>query len=450
MPKYVREWVAALALSYVCITLVQAHQQMLSDERSDDANLPMSTSGAPVYLENGFLNMPWYYTRVALGTGPPQELRVLIDIQSSTTWIISTDCNGHDDIRVPHNRYDHHKSPTYESNGTSTHLQTFFTSEMDGVVAFDTIAFGIETQLPLQPFHEVTHRSNHSIEPLFPWDAGLGLSLSSNGTHYNWCPPSSRIPTVVETLLDNVSPQNPVKPLFGLLLPKDDTSVGDFSFGHINPAAYVGDLVPHPLHPPDTKSWSIRGPVISIHAANGTLLLTCDLTDYTAYLDTIFEGYSLLPDPAADSVLLALGASTITCDSDLDSLPTITYTFDSRQNITLTGRDYVWEDGDLWGGRGTCKVPFSSAGPGDDDILFLGPKSMLLGTSAFLKEVYTVFDAGERTISCESCRFLRHPQFSPFHPRRSKLTVFRDDRSRKPPRLRMKYPSTFLGPKFAF
>nr|POE48716.1 vacuolar protease a [Quercus suber] len=394
------QWIFALVLS-ARLTQGQADQQLLNDLGQDDAK------GIPVYMWNALWNYPWYYTTLDAGE-PAQQLTSFIDLQWSNLWIVSRDCSDDEDDDTSA-RYNANVSMTHASNGTEAHLCHLMNGGMQGIIASDTIALGTNVRFPAQPFIEVNHWLKESGPPGLGWDAGLGLSLSSNGSIYTGSLQNHGIPSIVERLLERAAPAGSQRPLFGLLLPRTEDSVGDLSFGHVNPAAYVGDLVSHPVHPPDTSSWSIRGPLVSTHSANGTLLFIHDLTNYTVHLDTMlpFHG-ALLPTTFLDAILPSMGTSLsndgeIPCEMDRDALPTITFTFSSTQNITLTGRDYIFEQLDWFGNYiEHCRVTFTSPEGWDGEILNIGPDGILLGAMGFLQSVYTVFDAGERTVSCKS------------------------------------------------
>eukprot|EP01127_Copromyxa_protea_P005276 TRINITY_DN15228_c0_g1_i1.p1 TRINITY_DN15228_c0_g1~~TRINITY_DN15228_c0_g1_i1.p1 ORF type:complete len:371 (-),score=98.66 TRINITY_DN15228_c0_g1_i1:23-1135(-) len=302
-----------------------------------------------------------YIGTVLLGT-PPKPYRVVFDTGSSNLWVPSIQCT--DSGCSGKNKYDSSKSSTYKANGESISI-SYGTGSMDGILDVDVASLaGYNVS--------VTFGAATSLADFFngqPMDGILGLAYPGIAADY--------VTPVFDVMMSKkLLPKN----IFSFFL---DSTSGDsrsaIIFGVLDPTYYTGSISYVPVV--NQNYWLISLDDVTV---GKTDVGGCN--GWLAYCKAIVDtGTSLivLPTDAFNTLSSAIGTVNSDC-SNIDSLPTIDFTFNSGSlTLPLSPSTYVIKDpqaGCVLGIQGSDGLPF-----------------WILGDT-FMRQYYTVFDRDNNQI----------------------------------------------------
>lgn len=247
-----------------------------------------------------------YFIEVEVGT-PGQKFTVVPDTGSSNLWLYSKKCWS-----IPcwtHPLYDNTKSSTYEKDGSAFDI-TYGSGGVKGTVSKDTATIGDDITATMS-FGEVTSASGVSF--IASQMSGI-LGLAYNTISVNQLP----------TFFDNADLEDKS---FSFYL--HDTA--DKSYMVI-PGMYSDNYATIDTHKViEQKYWALKLDTV----AQGDTKI--DASDYKAVIDS---GTSLLVGPKDIVDPLIKGIRVKKDCSNIDSLPTMTFTIDGT-DYELDAKDYV-------------------------------------------------------------------------------------------------------------
>ena len=296
-------------------------------------------------------------------------------------------------------RYNSSLSSSYQFLGLDIQIDSgwFFGR---GNLSLDTVTVGSDVHIPAHPFLEA---SELSLGALLAADSDtvLGLAIEKPSFKIPEDRSSTHLPSVLSTIKRSKALE---RNIFSILLPRDETDLGDLTFGAINTEMYEGEMSTHPLYPPNASEWQLEASAISIVDPNGTVIASEPLPGYTA---SLLSGYPFinLPLSAGHALYKASGADCsdechgceVPCDS-LDQLPHIVFTLGGG-NVTITGRDYTYKSEIVWPFCGN-KGPYCTLLAGTEAGRTDEEKRIWLGSS-FFRGLYSVFDVDARSVHCK-------------------------------------------------
>ncbi|CAB4417677.1 unnamed protein product [Rhizophagus irregularis] len=313
-----------------------------------------------------------YYAKVLIGN---QKFNLLLDTGSSNIWVPSKNCTTASCRN--HNDYDLNKSPTFKKEGNLWSI-TYGTGSASGVTGKDNVKIGGFTAKK-QIFGLADNVSNDFLN--LESDGILGLAFDSLNTMDN------QAPTVVSTLIN----QKTINPLFSFHLGRvsdfDDDST--FTLGGVDKTKFKGEISFNPV---------VKTPIIDTIAF---WLINADDASvnkkrlgFTGKKGLIDTGTSviLMPDDDAKKVHDQIPGSSfdpvngvyiIPCDTKASVafiFKGISYPLDPR-DLILTPLD---------GTRCVSNIFPGFNFDGNNDIWLLG--------TPFLKNVYSVFNVGKRSV----------------------------------------------------
>lgn len=318
-------------------------------------------------------------------------------------FVPSIACGGahcNDDTKE---KYDPSASSTFHENGTI--LQEYYNSlHAFGIVNEDTLRLG-ELEVPGQQFLELRYyQPVYLDQDILQFDSVLGLGY--DGTMLNTPRHQGVLSSPFHTIVEQgILDENK----FALRIPKEGNTAGDLTLGGYDEDVFDGDLVSHPLYPENTTYWNIQATSLAMtsrECGRDTILFNSTLSNHTAALRTTRPGIQL-PSHLAQRVLWKINVKRSACtyhdivDCDaVSSLPHITIGL-RGQEVVLKGEDYTmrYEDDN----PRFCQHPVKECwllieeAPNRADW----PRDLIILGTAFLKNVYTVFDWDRRSVSCE-------------------------------------------------
>ncbi|KAI8634169.1 aspartic peptidase domain-containing protein [Xylariaceae sp. FL1651] len=297
-----------------------------------------------------------YFAEVKFGSGS-KSLYMLLDTGASTTWVMGSSCTSN--ACTKHNTFGPDDSKTYNDTGKSYSVE-YGTGSVRGTIVEDAMTLaGISVTIP---FGVANTTSDQFTQ--FPFDGILGLSASP------------------DTWLSAVKNANLVDSnLFGVSLSRssDGTNAGEIVFGAPNPAKFTGDITYTPVK--SIGAWTI--PVDDVMVGGKS----AGITGRTAYIDTGTSFVFGPPDDVEAMYKLIPGSSStdgstysVPCDSDAE----VAFTF-SGKSWAVSSKDFLSAPN----GDGVCI--------GNIYGMEYVAGGWLLG-DVFLKNVYSIFDAGNSQI----------------------------------------------------
>ncbi|CAG9840533.1 unnamed protein product [Diabrotica balteata] len=313
-----------------------------------------------------------YYGEIGVGT-PSQKFNVIFDTGSTDLWVPSSKCKVHAGQAngcQNHKQYDSSKSSTYQENGGYFSIQ-YGSGSLSGFLSQDSVEVG---GLPVknQIFAEATDETSQSFVTS-TFDGILGLAYPQLS--------DQNIPPVFQNLID----QGVVdKPVFSFYLSQEaNGDKGELLLGGSDSKYYKGDFAYSPVS--QKLYWQVTAQGISVDNHN-LCQRGCE-----AVIDT---GTSLIYGPTEDVEVInkaigakydySQGAYLIDCNTDLSSLPDVSFKFGGKQ-FAIPAKAYIVKDADI------CLSSFLP------QEFFLSGFEWLVGDS-FLKTVYSEFDFGNNRI----------------------------------------------------
>jgi hypothetical protein len=239
-------------------------------------------------------------------------------------------------------------------------------------VSQDAITLGFRTQVDV--FEEAFHMQTSLPLPPNAFDGVFGVSLPGPGVQHPF-----------KTMIES---GNLDRNLFSLKLPPSVSEAGELLFGAWDDDLYTGELITLPLTWPwenlrHLPGWSV--PFTGIRMGSKM----AGVNYHIAVFETDFP-YIAIPRGILIELnkYLGIDASGMVDCKHRSKLPNLMVALRYGE-FPLTQMEYIIDIGE-----GRCMSAFVEK-QGDDKLVVLG--------SAFLRGFYTIFDADDRTVSCE-CR----------------------------------------------
>lgn len=294
---------------------------------------------------------------------------MLLDTGAANTWLMGSDCAS--DACKIHDVFDPSFSETWRTEKKGFSIQ-YGTGDLTGIVGQDTVSFaGFTLDLPFGLANYTHNDFKH-----FAFDGILGLAMSSSVT-------GTFMQTVkASKLLDSL--------MFSVSLNRDSDGVNDgqVTFGGVDKAKFTGDISYTDVPPAerDAGEWAIPLGGVGFDGKSA------GVANRLAYIDTGTSFVFAPPDDLAAVFRLIPGTSSykngpyveyrVPCDTKLP----ITVTF-SGVDYEISAADWV-------------------VGQNDHCVSRLYGYEIKAGTwllgDAFLKNVYSVFDADKMRIGFAS------------------------------------------------
>jgi len=355
---------AAVASAQVRVPLVhqpksRAAHRVASERRSQILGATLTSSGTVKLTD---VQDSEYFGVVSIGE-PKQDFLVIYDTGSSNLWVPSQNCTN---CKADGTKYDSSKSSKHASNGKSFALQ-YGTGSCNGFLSTDDVTLGGLT-ISAFDFGEVTTEAADVFGDA-PFDGILGMGVPAAAADKVAMP------------MDQLKAQGQVdQNIFSFYLDSDGGDASVLVLGGTDSSLYSGDIT----YIPTAKAasllpyWLISASDIKIGDKSSK---ACNfLTGCYMVVDT---GTSVLAGPPSsmDKLIAQVGNVADDC-SNVDSLPTLTFTF-SGHDFELGPEYYVIKaEGD--GGKTECFLGLESVNAGVP-IWILG--------DPFLRKYYTVWDA---------------------------------------------------------
>jgi len=320
--------------------------------------------GKPISIVINDYSDAQYFGAIEVGT-PAQTMNVVYDTGSSNLWV----SNLKPGFLSSHKQYDHSKSSTYESNGT-TFAIAYGSGPVSGFYSQETVMLG-ETALTDYTFAEVNNTKGLGLGwRVGKFDGICGLGLDDIATD------------AVTTPLRALANQKALDAnVFAFYL--GHNSPGQLIIGGVDDTKYTGDFTYHAvvdMVPGKRGYWEVAMDDIQINGQSVT----------TAKGGVVDSGTSLLVFPSKEIKVIAklVGATTvlpippfnkefkIDCDTAGPDMDVII----GGSTYTLTKKDYVINSG------GQCILGAS----GQDIPAPAGPL-VILG-DVFMRAHYVKFD----------------------------------------------------------
>jgi hypothetical protein len=303
-----------------------------------------------------------YFAQVKFGSNDT-PLWMLMDTGASATWVMATTCTS--PACLSHNTYGPTNSKTYQTIAGNFDI-AYGTGHVSGALATDTVSFaGFSLSLTFGVANETSDDFLH-----FPFDGIMGLARDAGS-----------YPTVLETLSNA---KVTAASIFGVNIDRnsDGTHDGEINFGAPDPSKYSGSLNYTPLSA-SNGDWVIPVDGVGVDGKSA------GITGRSAYIDT---GTSYIFIPPADAKALhgLIDGSQLSSDGHLWYVPCTTT---SPIQFTFSGTTYNVLPKDWIGGKTGGTLCTSNIYPGTP----VGQSNWLLGDT-FMKNVYTVFDSGQKRI----------------------------------------------------
>jgi hypothetical protein len=329
-----------------------------------------SEGGVDSIVINDFQDAQYFGT-LSVGT-PPQEVRVIYDTGSSNLWV--------SDIKPgwfsSHKHYDHSKSSTYVTNGTTFNIR-YGSGPVSGVYAKDTMTVG-DVAVPSYTFAEVNNVKG--LGPAYAighFDGICGMGWDDISVDH--------VETPLRALVNSGKLPEPV---FAFYLGSGGAK-GEMVVGGVDPNHYTGDFAYTPVidtAPGKVGYWALKMDDLKVNGQSVTSVRK-------AIVDS---GTSLMAVPTADMAKLAaaVGAKPVLpfppfnkeyivdCNSAGPDLDIVI----GGNTYTLKKEDYIIKDQTicLFGMTG-LDVP-APAGP----LYILG--------DVFMRAHYVKFDVGNKRL----------------------------------------------------
>ena len=271
-------------------------------------------------------------------------------------------------------------------------------------------------QVPKLDFIELKYYENvWPDDELEVFDSVLGLAIEHVTEEREGGETPPRLPgTFRQMINEGLLDENVVS----IRWPRTKDEIGDITFGGYDEKLFKGELVKHPLWPKNTTEWrvgidalyllkqdgseatKITGSGPSTRSSsnkpdwNALLMNTTPMIGFPQIMAEIF--FRSIPAKRSECP----GAPPVVDCNIVPSLPELIIEMNG-QNITLNGEDYVKEyTPPEWlchDAKSECMVTVADLPPWDDTF---PPDMIVLGT-AFLANVYGVFNWDERSVFCE-------------------------------------------------
>jgi len=331
------------------------------------AKVSVSATGAYTVVINDYQDAQ-YYGSISIGT-PAQSMKVVYDTGSSNLWV----SNIRPSLFSSHHRYQHGKSRTYVSNGTTFNI-AYGSGPVAGVYSRDKVNIG-GVQLDNYLFAEVD-----DVSGLGPaWGAGHFDGISGMG----WDDIS--VDGVVTPLRAMVNSGHLDENVFAFYLGSGGAD-GELLIGGVNSAHYTGDFTYVPLKSMTQGLfgyWELDMDDIQI---GGSSVSSCRK-------GIVDSGTSLMVLPSEDikGLASAVGAKVVSIIPPFNKEYTMTCGVGpdidfiiAGKSYTLTNEDYALDSG------GSCLFAFQ----GMDIPAPVGPLAIL--GDVFMRAHYVKFDVDNK------------------------------------------------------
>ncbi|RIB28153.1 aspartic peptidase domain-containing protein [Gigaspora rosea] len=307
-----------------------------------------------------------YYVPINIGG---QIFNVLLDTGSSNLWVPNENCTS--DSCQNHNRFDSNKSSTFKSEGNQWSI-LYGSGSASGVTGIDDIQIGTFTANK-QIFGLADVVSN-DFTPL-PSDGIIGMAFDNLNTM------DSGAPTLISTLIN----QKTIKSLFSFHFQHSDNpnDQGTLTLGGVDASKFVGEISYNPVIS-EIGFWLI---IMSGALVNKIPTLS---VLRPAIIDT---GTTLLIIPTKDAELLHKQIPGSVYDNQ-DNVYLIPCNTTAAVSLVFGGVGYKIPPKDLIFAPISDTQCVSAIIPGD----ILPPLPIWLCGQTFLKNVYSVFDVGNKQV----------------------------------------------------
>ncbi|CAG8495295.1 4812_t:CDS:1 [Dentiscutata erythropus] len=331
-----------------------------------DNILSKSTKGKCTFNIKNIQQDEAYYAEIIIGN---QKFSCLLDTGSSNLWIPNKNCTSASCQN--HNSFESSKSPTFKSEGNPWSI-LYGSGSASGVTGKDNIKIGQVTAE--DQIFGLADLVSDVFLPLES-DGNCGMAFDSLNTM------DSGAPTLVSTLIN----QNKINPLFSFhcshYLDFDDQ--GTLTLGGVDESKFTGEITYSPVIP-GTGFWSI--PLIDA-LVNGEPTLNLARP---AIIDT---GTTLLMIPPDDAAAIHKQIPGSEYDSQ-DSIYIIPCNTTAVVSLNFGGVEYNIPPRDLIFSPISGTQCVSSIIP----AYILEPLPIWLCGQTFLKNVYSVFDVGNKQV----------------------------------------------------
>jgi cathepsin D len=313
-----------------------------------------------------------YFGEVDIGSNG-QKFLVIYDTGSSNLWVPSKGC---DNCKAKGNVYDSSASTSYKKNGQSFSLQ-YGTGSCNGFLSTDDVVIGGQ-KITGFDFGEVTHEAQ-DVFGQAPFDGILGMGPAKAAVDHVAMP--------MAKLVEQGKIQHNV---FAFYLASGGRTGSTLTLGGTDSAFYTGDFSYFPVSKAASllPYWLISAKGVKVSGASA---VSCSkLTGCYMVVDT---GTSVIAGPpdAVKSLTDKIGDVAADC-SNVDKLPTVTFTFSSgwlsSKDFELGPDFYVLRMKDDQG-KEQCQLGIQGINAGVP-IWILG--------DPFLRKYYTVWDADQNRV----------------------------------------------------
>lgn len=306
-----------------------------------------------------------YFVKVLVGSAQ-QPFYMLLDTGASNTWLMGSHCTS--DACKMHSTFDPSTSKTWQTNNNEF-LIRYGTGNLTGHVGHD------KASLAGMDFDLLFGLANYTADDFkhYAFDGILGLGMGSTAT-------GNFIEMLrASKLLDSL--------VFGLSLNRDSdgTNDGQITFGGVDKAKYTGDISYNNIPSPQKEDgvWAIPLEGLSVNGKKA------DVKPTLGYMDAGTSFIFAPPNELAALLKLVPGAKAydsngyMAYDVPCDTQVAISVTF-AGVTYNIPPQDWVGRTNDT-----NCVSRLYGYGVNNNTWLF---------GDAFLKNVYTVFDADKRRI----------------------------------------------------
>ena len=262
-----------------------------------------------------------YFVDITLGSDD-QKFTVVPDTGSSNLWVYSKNC--HAVACLKHNRFNPKTSTTYEQDGQDFDI-TYGSGSVKGYTSKDVAKFTPDITANMT-FGEIQHAKGITFL-VSQMDGIIGLGFDSISV--------DKLPTFMTATTDITDKS------FAFYLKNVADGQSYMTMPGIDESLNLKEVATHKVI--EESYWNLNFAKMS--GPNGDV----DTTGYKAAIDS---GTSLIVGPSSLIDPLIEGITVEKDCSNRDSLPDITFTFDS-QDYVLTGKDYVVE-ADNGSGKTQC------------------------------------------------------------------------------------------------
>lgn len=304
-----------------------------------------------------------YVIRIGIGT-PPQYFSPLIDTGSTNTWIVSSSCRSDTCANV--HKFDENSS-TFVPLDPQEHAEIkikFGTGIIVGKPAsenFEIQGDVVKNQVFGLVEREIPDRSDHNVFKMIKFEGIVGLGFPDMA----W---NSSLP-----LYDNYSKTVGADLIFSLYF-SNDKEYSALLIGGVDPCFYSGEIKMLPL----VREYYWEVSLLELWV--GDRKLCCDEDSYV-----IFDsGTSFNTLPHDEFATFKTLVPSRNCNGNLVSVlsgyPIIKYVFAGGISVEIKPEQYIFI------AKETCKPAYMQINVPSRD-----GKAYILGTSAFMKHFYTVF-----------------------------------------------------------